>query len=178
MWYFYLYCLSLSVLLSLCLSLSLSGPLACAIWGLIEDCKAQVGFGCRLFPTGIRWWRASAKTTAYIDPERLCTHRCLNQREASTHTETRVFFNMNELCVNKIQKLSLAATDQNWYKSLFTVWSFLQVTMWNYSIFDNCVCQVLSILAMWPWVFVEKLKIYYHLFPWIYLLWSIKFSWS
>lgn len=93
---------SLSLFFTLSVSLSLylclAGPLACAIWGLIEGCEAQVRFGCRLLPTGIRRWRASAKTTAYIDPESLCTQWCLNQRERPTHTMAHTETQVRHMC--------------------------------------------------------------------------------
>lgn len=103
-WYFlYLLLLSLCHYLSVSLPLSIFVSLTCAIWRLIESCESQVGVGCRLLPTGIRRWRASAKTTANIARDSLCTHRCLNQREARMYVcmrtqahkkETELFFNM------------------------------------------------------------------------------------
>lgn len=100
MWYFYFYHFSLP----LCLSFPVfAGPLACSKRGLIQSCEAQVQFGCKLLPTGIRRWRASAKTTAYIDPGSLCRQRCLNQWNMHSEQHIRMsesffFFPGNSKC--------------------------------------------------------------------------------
>lgn len=174
-WYFVSYWYRLCLSFSIC-----TGPLACAIWGLIESCEAQVGFGCRLLPTGIRRWRASAKTTANIDPESLCTQRCLNQTEANTqwHTWKHTF---TVTCKNDEEVISKQYVWQKLIKTNTYIHSaFLWVTMWNYPILTT-VFRVVSILAVWPWLFVRKLRdirMYYHLFKSLVEHQILLVSWS
>lgn len=100
-------------------------------------------------------------------------HTKMSQSERGQHTQTYVCCNVQELCIAQFRAVCLEEVDQNWQRSLFSVSPANNVK--RLDVFYNCVCQALFILVAWPW-FVRKLTMFYHLFPWIYLLWSFKFS--
>lgn len=174
-WCFFLLSLIFSASLSLSFSISvfLSGPLACAIWGLSKGCKAQVEFG--QYKEREDAWQDHCQ---HRPRNPVHTHRCVNLGGQHTrtyeHSWEHIFY-VTCLCESHPNKV-LACADQNYYARLFKVLGFLWKQCELPHLWHPYVPSPAH-FGWWPWRFVKKLKIYYQPFPLIYLLCSIKFSW-